>query len=151
MGDGVITEVKDGIPENIPGASRAVPITLETIGGNYVIIDLGGGFFAFYAHLQPDSLKVKVGERVEGCVSPDRGRSDRVRRAVLGRTNSADGQRHGERGPLARSLASRRHRTAVRFDEVTDNRQTKAKAVMGTSRGSVDLPEPFEDVWQVLG
>lgn len=63
---GVITSVKDGIPENVPGAaSRAVPITLETIGGNHVIIDIGGGRYAFYAHLQPGSLKVKVGDRVQ--------------------------------------------------------------------------------------
>jgi len=43
---------------------RAVPITLETVGGNYVIIDIGGGRYAFYAHLQPGSLRVKKGDRV---------------------------------------------------------------------------------------
>jgi murein DD-endopeptidase len=65
VGDGVVTEVKDGIPENIPGAdSRAVPITLETVGGNHVILDIGGGHFAFYAHLQPGSLRVKLGDKV---------------------------------------------------------------------------------------
>ena len=41
-----------------------MPITSETIGGNHVVLDLGGGRFAFYAHLQPGSLKVKVGDRV---------------------------------------------------------------------------------------
>jgi hypothetical protein len=61
---GVVTETKDGIIENVPGPTRAVPITLATIGGNHVVIDLGGGAFAFYAHLQPGSLKVKVGEHV---------------------------------------------------------------------------------------
>ncbi len=64
VGDGVVTEIKDGIPENTPGDSRAVPIALETIAGNHVIVDLGGGFFAFWAHLQPGTLKVKVGYRV---------------------------------------------------------------------------------------
>jgi murein DD-endopeptidase len=65
VADGVVTEVKDGIPENIPGAnSRAVPITLETVGGNHVILDIGGGHFAFYAHLQPGSLRVKLGDKV---------------------------------------------------------------------------------------
>jgi len=65
VADGVVTEVKDGIPENIPGEnSRAVPITLETVGGNHVIIDIGGGNFAFYAHLQPGSLRVKLGDKV---------------------------------------------------------------------------------------
>jgi murein DD-endopeptidase len=65
VADGVVTEVKDGIPENIPGIdSRAVPITLETVGGNHVILDIGGGHFAFYAHLQPGTLRVKLGEKV---------------------------------------------------------------------------------------
>jgi hypothetical protein len=64
--DGIITEVKDSIPENVPGAnSRAVPITLETVGGNHVIINLGQGRYAFYAHLQPHSIKVHVGEHVK--------------------------------------------------------------------------------------
>jgi murein DD-endopeptidase len=62
---GVVTETKDGIPENVPGPkSRAVPITLETIGGNHVILDLGNGTFACYAHLQPGSLRVHTGDRV---------------------------------------------------------------------------------------
>jgi len=65
VADGIVTEVKDGIPENVPGLnSRAVPITLETVGGNHLIIDIGGGHFAFYAHLQPGSLRVKLGDRV---------------------------------------------------------------------------------------
>lgn len=65
VADGVVTEVKDGIPENVPGIdSRAVPITLETVGGNHVILDIGGGHYAFYAHLQPGSLRVKLGDKV---------------------------------------------------------------------------------------
>jgi murein DD-endopeptidase MepM/ murein hydrolase activator NlpD len=66
VADGRIVVVKDGIPENVPGAmSRAVPITLETVGGNHVIIDIGGGRYAFYAHLRPGAIKVKVGDRVK--------------------------------------------------------------------------------------
>ncbi len=64
MADGVVTEVKDGIPENVPG-QRAVPITLETIAGNHVVVDIGGGRWAFWAHFQPGSIKVKVGDRVK--------------------------------------------------------------------------------------
>jgi murein DD-endopeptidase MepM/ murein hydrolase activator NlpD len=66
VADGTVTEIKDGIPENIPGEnSRAVPITLETVGGNHVVMDIGHGRFAFYAHLQPGSLKVKLGDHVK--------------------------------------------------------------------------------------
>ena len=66
VGDGVVVATKDSIPENNPGipGHRAVPVTLETIGGNYIVIDLGRSRFAFYAHVQPGSLRVKVGDRV---------------------------------------------------------------------------------------
>lgn len=66
VADGTVVETKDGIPQNIPGEnSRAVPITLETVGGNHVVLDIGHGRYAFYAHLQPGSLRVKLGDRVK--------------------------------------------------------------------------------------
>jgi murein DD-endopeptidase len=66
VADGIVTETKDGLPQNTPGAkSMAIPITPETIGGNHVIIDMGNGLYAFYAHMQPGSLRVKVGEKVK--------------------------------------------------------------------------------------
>jgi len=65
VADAVVTELKDGIPENIPlSTERSVPITVDTIGGNHVILSLGGGKFALYAHLEPGSLRVKLGQRV---------------------------------------------------------------------------------------
>jgi hypothetical protein len=65
VADGIVTDMKDGIPQNIPGEnSRAVPITLETVGGNHVIMDIGGGLYAFYAHMQPGSVRVKIGDKV---------------------------------------------------------------------------------------
>ena len=65
VADAIVVDVKDGIPENDPTADKkAVPITLETVGGNYIILDLGKGYFAFYAHLQPKSMRVKVGDKV---------------------------------------------------------------------------------------
>lgn len=66
VANGTVVEVKDSIPENVPGInSRAVPITLETVGGNHVVIDIGGGHYAFYAHLKPGSLTVKLGDKVK--------------------------------------------------------------------------------------
>ena len=66
VADGIVTETKDGLPQNTPGAkSLAIPITLETIGGNHVITDMGNGLYAFYAHMQPGSLRVKVGDKVK--------------------------------------------------------------------------------------
>jgi len=64
VSDGVVTETKDGIQQNIPNDKPVVPITVETIGGNHVIMDIGAGRFAYYAHLQPGSLRVKVGDKV---------------------------------------------------------------------------------------
>jgi hypothetical protein len=64
VADGIVVVTKDSIPENVPGG-RAVPITLETVGGNHVVIDIGNGRYAFYAHVQPGSLRVKVGDRVK--------------------------------------------------------------------------------------
>ena len=64
VADAKVSASHDGIPENEPSDKRAVPITLETVGGNYLTLDLGGGRFAFYAHLQPGSQKVKVGDVV---------------------------------------------------------------------------------------
>ena len=65
VADGVVTQVKDGLPQNTPGAkSLAVPLSLETIGGNHVIMEIGDGLYAFYAHMQPGSVRVKVGDKV---------------------------------------------------------------------------------------
>jgi murein DD-endopeptidase len=61
---GRVCGIKDGIPENKP-ESLAVPITLETIAGNNLCLDLGGGRYAHYAHLQPGSFRVKSGDRVK--------------------------------------------------------------------------------------
>lgn len=66
VASGKVVATKDSIPQNVPGVnSRAVPITLETVGGNHVVLDLGEGRYAFYAHLQPGSLRVRVGDRVK--------------------------------------------------------------------------------------
>jgi murein DD-endopeptidase len=57
--------MNDTVPENKPDSeARAVPITLETIGGNYVILDLGNGRYAMYFHMQPGKIRVKVGDKV---------------------------------------------------------------------------------------
>ncbi len=64
VADATVSAAHDGVPENEPSDQRAVPITLETVGGNYLILDLGAGRYAFYAHLQPGSARVKVGDRV---------------------------------------------------------------------------------------
>jgi hypothetical protein len=65
VADGTVVDLKDEIPENVPGlTSRAVEITMATVAGNYVTLEIGESRYAFYAHLQPGSLRVRVGDRV---------------------------------------------------------------------------------------
>jgi hypothetical protein len=59
---GVVVHIRDGLPDNVPGTVPPDP-TPETAGGNHVLVDIGGRF-ALYAHLQPGSLRVRVGQRV---------------------------------------------------------------------------------------
>jgi len=40
-------------------------ITVENVDGNHVVLDLGNGFFAFYAHMQKGSVAVRPGDRVK--------------------------------------------------------------------------------------
>jgi hypothetical protein len=63
-GDGVVVNLYDGADEQVPGAD-AKGITTENIGGNMLVIDMGGGNFALYAHLQRGSLKAKLGDPVK--------------------------------------------------------------------------------------
>lgn len=69
VGDGTVVVAQDGYPDNIPrtpaGFEPAVPVTMESVAGNRVVVDLGGGQFAYYAHLKPGSVRVKAGGRVK--------------------------------------------------------------------------------------
>jgi peptidase M23-like protein len=64
VADATVVSVLDDVPERAPGAPAA-DTSLENITGNHVVLDLGGGRYAFYAHLQPRSVKVRAGERVK--------------------------------------------------------------------------------------
>ena len=62
---GKIVKVRDGIPENVPNSGKlATQINGDTLAGNYVLEDLGGGRFAAYAHLRPGTIPVRNGEYV---------------------------------------------------------------------------------------
>lgn len=40
-------------------------MTLEEADGNHIVLDLGGGKYALYAHLKPGSVKVREGDTVK--------------------------------------------------------------------------------------
>lgn len=50
----------EGTPPDLPAG-----ITAANAGGNHLVIDIGHGHYAFYAHLQPGSMTVKIGDRVK--------------------------------------------------------------------------------------
>jgi len=55
-----INDLKEQTPGKLPD-----DIPIEEADGNSVVIDLGNGFFANYAHFQPGSVRVHVGDRVQ--------------------------------------------------------------------------------------
>jgi hypothetical protein len=63
VADGTVVNVYDGIDEQVPG--KITGLSLQNLGGNMVVVDIGGGAFAFYAHMQRGSLTVKLGDRVK--------------------------------------------------------------------------------------
>ncbi len=65
VADGIVAEAVDDMPEGATLSEATGPLALENASGNFVTLDLGGGRFAFYEHLQHGSIKVKRGDRVK--------------------------------------------------------------------------------------
>ncbi len=63
VADSVVVNVYDAAEAQTPGAPRR-GLTLPGFGGNMIVLDIGVGNFAFYAHLQKGSLKVALGDKV---------------------------------------------------------------------------------------
>jgi hypothetical protein len=65
VADARVAQVVDDMPDLPAGALRPdAPVPLERASGNYVVLDLGGGRFAFYEHLRRGSITVTNGQRV---------------------------------------------------------------------------------------
>jgi hypothetical protein len=60
---GVVVSTRNDLPENTPPHALA-NIDLSNALGNHVTVDMGGSRFATYAHMQPGSITVSVGEAV---------------------------------------------------------------------------------------
>jgi hypothetical protein len=63
VADATAVKVIDGLPEQVPGEFPE-GISPDEADGNSVILDLGGGNYALYAHFQPGSIRVQEGDRV---------------------------------------------------------------------------------------
>jgi len=62
--DAIVTFAIDGYPDQIPGALPD-SIDVADADGNHIILDLGNGLYALYAHLQPGSVAVQTGDTVK--------------------------------------------------------------------------------------
>ncbi len=63
VADGIVVQTADGLPEQVPGKLPEGG-TFQMAAGNHVVVDIGKGRYAFYAHMQPASVRVKVGDKV---------------------------------------------------------------------------------------
>ncbi len=65
VADGTVVDTLNKLDDQKPGSlPDPKTITVANVDGNHVVLDLGNGLFAFYAHLQKNSVKVAVGDHV---------------------------------------------------------------------------------------
>jgi hypothetical protein len=70
VADGTITAALNTLDPGTPGVLPASDpvlgpqITVKTVDGNHLVEDIGGGAYAFYAHLIKGTLLVNVGDKV---------------------------------------------------------------------------------------
>ena len=62
VANGTVVNMQDGIRDNMPGQRPVANVVI--LGGNYVVLDLHNGYYAFYGHMIPGSLRVKNGDNV---------------------------------------------------------------------------------------
>ena len=66
VADGKVVDTLNTLDDQKPGhLPDPKTITLENVDGNHVVLDLGGGLFAFYAHMQKGSVTVARGDEVK--------------------------------------------------------------------------------------
>ncbi len=64
VADGTVVEAVDAFSDQVPG-KFPTDITLQNVNGNYVLLDIGGGNYAYYAHIKPGSVQVKKGQALK--------------------------------------------------------------------------------------
>jgi hypothetical protein len=63
VADGTVVNLQDGRPNETPPKFPEGYDLLQQLG-NFMIVDIGHGRFAYYCHFQPNTLKVHVGDKV---------------------------------------------------------------------------------------
>jgi Peptidase family M23 len=66
VADGKVVDMRNDLDDQKPGRlPDPATVSIDTVNGNHVVLDIGGGYFAFYAHLQKNSVTVRVGDQVK--------------------------------------------------------------------------------------
>ncbi len=66
VADGTVVDILNNLDDQIPGKlPDPKTITIENVDGNHIVLDLGNGIYAFYAHMQKGSIKLQPGDRVK--------------------------------------------------------------------------------------
>jgi len=66
VADGKVVGMRNDLDDQKPGKlPDPNTISIDTVNGNHVVLDIGGGYFAFYAHMQKNSITVHVGDQVK--------------------------------------------------------------------------------------
>ncbi len=63
VADGTVVASRNDLPEQVPGALPKT-MTIDQADGNFVVLDIGGGSYVLYAHMQPGSVTVAAGAKV---------------------------------------------------------------------------------------
>ena len=64
VADGTVVTVHEGYPEQFPLQPVTRVAKPEDYGGNAISLEIAPGVYAYYAHLEPGSVTVKIGDRV---------------------------------------------------------------------------------------
>ncbi len=65
VANGTVVQIQDGLPENLGDAHNLTFNSPLELAGNFLILDMGGSKYAFYAHCVPNSFFVKVGDQIK--------------------------------------------------------------------------------------
>jgi hypothetical protein len=66
VADGKVVAILNNLEDQKPGTLPDIStINLGNVDGNHIVLDLGNGVFAFYAHLRRDSISVSAGDHVQ--------------------------------------------------------------------------------------
>ena len=66
VADGTVVTTLNSLADQKPGTlPDPKTINIQNVDGNHVVLDLGHGVYAFYAHLQKGSVSVSIGDKVK--------------------------------------------------------------------------------------